>query len=75
MTKTKIPKTIHYCWFGGKPLPDLAQKCIVSWKKFCPDYEIKEWNESNFNLDPYPYTREACNRKKFEITQALLGIF
>ena len=37
-----IPKIIHYCWFGGKPLPELAQKCIASWKKYCPDYEIKE---------------------------------
>ena len=42
-----IPKVIHYCWFGGNPLPELAQKCIASWKKYCPDYEIKEWNESN----------------------------
>ena len=40
-----IPKIIHYCWFGGKPKPELAQKCIRSWKKFCPDYEILEWNE------------------------------
>ena len=45
-----IPKVIHYCWFGGKPLPDDVQKCIVSWKKKLPDYEIKEWNESNFNF-------------------------
>ena len=39
-----IPKKIHYCWFGGNPLPELAQKCISSWKKYCPDYEIIEWN-------------------------------
>lgn len=39
-----IPKKIHYCWFGGNPLPELAQKCIASWKKYCPDYEIIEWN-------------------------------
>lgn len=45
-----IPKTIHYCWFGGKPLPELTLKCIESWKKYCPDYEIKEWNESNFDV-------------------------
>lgn len=37
-----IPKIIHYCWFGRGPLPELAQKCIASWKKYLPDYEIKE---------------------------------
>ena len=60
-----IPKTIHYCWFGGNPLPDLAVKCIDSWKKYCPDYEIKEWNEKNFNLDACPYVREAYEAKKW----------
>ena len=42
-----MKKYIHYCWFGGKPLPKLTKKCIKSWKKFLPDYEIIEWNESN----------------------------
>ncbi len=45
-----IQKTIHYCWFGGKPLPPLAEKCIRSWKKYCPDYEIVRWDESNFDV-------------------------
>ena len=45
-----IPKVIHYCWFGGNPLPNIAVKCINSWKKYFPDYEIIEWNESNFDL-------------------------
>ena len=52
-----IPKKIHYCWFGGKELPELAKKCIASWEKFCPDYEIIRWDESNFDLDQIPYTR------------------
>lgn len=60
-----IPKQIHYCWFGGKPLPELAIKCIESWKKYLPDYEIKEWNESNFNVNTIPYTQEAYNAKKY----------
>ena len=60
-----IPKIIHYCWFGGKPLPELAQKCISSWKKYCPDYEIKEWNESNFDLNSCDYVREAYEAKKW----------
>lgn len=60
-----IPKTIHYCWFGGKPLPMSAQKCIASWRKFLPDYEIKEWNENNFNVNSIPYTQQAYEAKKY----------
>lgn len=60
-----IPKTIHYCWFGGKPLPRLAVKCIESWRKFLPDYEIKEWNESNFDVRVIPYTEAAYKYGKF----------
>jgi mannosyltransferase OCH1-like enzyme len=60
-----IPKIIHYCWFGDNPLPELAQKCIASWKKHCPDYEIREWNEENFNLKSNPYIQEAYSAKKW----------
>ncbi len=60
-----IPKTIHYCWFGRNPLPESAQKCIASWRKFFPDYEIKEWNEDNFDVNIIPYTREAYQAKKY----------
>ena len=45
-----IPKIIHYCWFGNGELSELAKKCIGSWKKYCPDYEIKQWNETNFDI-------------------------
>ena len=54
-----IPKTIHYCWFGGNKLPKLAKRCIRSWRKYLPDYEIKEWNESNFDVNINPYVKEA----------------
>ena len=60
-----IPKIIHYCWFGGNPLPDDAKKCIASWKKYFPDYEIKEWNESNYDLSVCPYVKEAYESKKW----------
>ena len=60
-----IPKTIHYCWFGGNPLPEIAQKCIASWKLFCPDYEIIEWNESNFDINECEYVKEAYEAKKW----------
>ena len=58
-------KYIHYCWFGGKPLPKLAKKCIKSWKKYLPDYEIIEWNESNVNLEECPFIKEAYANKKW----------
>lgn len=60
-----IPKIIHYCWFGGNPLPEQVKKMISTWKKYCPDYEIKEWNESNFDLASCTYTKEAYNAKKW----------
>lgn len=60
-----IPKVIHYCWFGRKPLPPLAVKCIKSWKKYLPDYEIKEWNEDNFDVNSIAYTKEAYEAKRY----------
>ena len=60
-----IPKIIHYCWFGGKPLPKSAEKCIASWKKYLPDYDIKRWDESNFDVNAIPYTREAYAACKY----------
>ena len=60
-----IPKKIHYIWFGGKPLPDDAKKCIESWKKYCPDYEIIEWNESNYDLEKNEYVKKAYEQKKY----------
>lgn len=58
-------KIIHYCWFGGKPLPKTALKCIHSWEKHLPDYEIIRWDESNFNVNIIPYVKEAYNAGKF----------
>jgi hypothetical protein len=61
-----IPKTIHYCWFGRNPLPKLAKKCKKSWKRYCPDYEIIEWNEDNYDLSSAPlYVRQAYEAKKW----------
>lgn len=60
-----IPKKIHYCWFGGKPLNKLGRKCLKSWKKYFPDYEIVEWNESNFDLNCCRYVQEAAKEKKW----------
>jgi mannosyltransferase OCH1-like enzyme len=60
-----IPKTIHYCWFGGNPKPKLAEKCIASWEKFCPDYEIIRWDESNFDVNCIDYTRFTSGKNLY----------
>ena len=60
-----IPKIIHYCWFGGNPLPENVKRYISTWRKFCPDYEIKEWNESNFDINCCAYVKEAYEAKKW----------
>lgn len=60
-----IPKVIHYCWFGGSELPKYVERCIQSWKKFCPDYQIKRWDESNYDFKKYPFCREAYEKKKW----------
>lgn len=60
-----IPKKIHYCWFGGAEKPTLIRHCIKSWKKRLPDYEIKEWNESNFDVNMAPFCQEAYSARKY----------
>jgi len=60
-----IPKIIHYCWFGGKPLTPLAQKCVDSWRRVMPDYEIKRWDESNYNFQKNTFMAAAYKQKKW----------
>ena len=60
-----IPKIIHYCWFGNGEIPEKDKKCIESWKKFCPDYEIKLWNESNYDIKKNKYMYQAYQSKKW----------
>ena len=60
-----IPKVIHYCWFGRNPKPEIVLHCIESWKKYCPDYEIIEWNEDNFNVNQHPFMKAAYDAKKW----------
>ena len=70
-----IPKVIHYCWFGGNPLPEMARRCIASWKKHCPDYEIIEWNETNFDLNFNPYVKEAYEAKKWAFVTDVVRLY
>ena len=70
-----IPKTIHYCWFGGNPLSDLAKKCIESWEKYCPDYEIKEWNEKNFDINCNTFVKQAYENKKYAFVSDYVRLY
>lgn len=70
-----IPKKIHYCWFGRGQMPALAVKCIESWKKYLPEYEVKEWNEDNFDLELYPYVREAYDNRKFAFVTDVVRLY
>lgn len=70
-----IPKKIHYCWFGGNKLTPLAQKCINSWKKFCPDYEIVEWNENNFDIHSNKFVEDAYNAQKYAFVTDYVRLF
>ena len=65
ISDTRIPKIIHYCWFGGATKSDLIQKCISSWAKLCPEYRIVEWNEENWDIQKYPYAYEAHKAGKW----------
>ena len=60
-----IPKIIHYCWFGGGEIPDKDKKCIETWRKLCPDYEIIQWNEKNYDINKNRYMKDAYAAKKW----------
>lgn len=69
-----IPKKIHYCWFGRGEKPELARRCIASWKKFCPDFEIIEWNEDNCEYLAMPFMAEAYAAKKYAFVSDVMRL-
>lgn len=69
-----IPKIIHYCWFGRGEKPELAKKCIASWRKFCPDFEIREWNEDNCDYLAMPFMAEAYAAKSMPSCPTLCAL-
>ena len=69
-----IPKIIHYCWFGRGEKPELAKRCIASWKKFCPDFEIREWNEDNCDYLAMPFMAEAYAAKKYAFVSDVMRL-
>ena len=60
-----IPKLIHYCWFGRGQMPAKALYCIDTWKKYLPDYQLKQWNEDTFDLNSVLYAQQAHQARKF----------
>ena len=74
-SNTRIPKIIHYCWFGGGELSELEKKCIASWEKHCPDYKIIRWNEKNFDLDDNQFAKEAYGSKKWAFVSDYVRLF
>lgn len=69
-----IPKKIHYCWFGRGEKPELAKRCIASWKKYFPDFEIREWNEDNCDYLSIPFMAEAYQAKKYAFVSDVMRL-
>lgn len=72
---SKIPKYIHYCWFGGNPISPEVERYINTWKKYMPEYEIIEWNENNFDVMSMRFTREAYEAKKYAFVSDVARIY
>ena len=69
-----IPKIIHYCWFGRGEKPDLALRCIESWRKYCPDYEFIEWNEDTFDVTKKQICQRSLREQKICLCDRLCQI-
>ena len=70
-----IPKIIHYCWFGHGPKPELIQRCMASWKKYLPEYKLKEWNEEDFDVNCIPYVKEAYKQRRWAFVSDYVRLY
>ncbi|MBD8071310.1 glycosyltransferase family 32 protein [Bacillus sp. PS06] len=71
----RIPKIIHYCWFGAKEKPEIVKKCMESWRKNLPLYEIVEWNETNFDIHSNTYVKQAYDAGKFAFVSDYVRVY
>lgn len=71
----KIPKIIHYCWFGGKEKPDIVKRCMASWHEHLTDYQLIEWNEHNFDISHNAYVNEAYKAGKFAFVSDYVRVY
>ncbi len=65
LDRNVIPKIIHFCWLSGEPYPEKVARCIDSWKRILPEYEIILWNKDNFTITSVPWVKNACFAKKY----------
>ncbi len=70
-----IPKIIHFCWLSGDAYPELIKKCMDSWNKICPDYEVVCWNTKNFDINICDYTKEAFAQKKYAFVSDYIRLY
>lgn len=70
-----IQKTIHFVWFGGNPYSDLTKRCIDSWRKYCPDFELRKWSEENFDINTCSYVKEAYKAKKWAFVSDYVRLY
>jgi len=70
-----IPKIIHYCWFGAGKIPPRLQKCIASWKELMPEYQLIRWDETSFDINSLPWTKEAYELRKFAFVSDYVRLF
>lgn len=75
MIDNKIPKIIHYCWFGKGNKPEIVEKCINSWRRILKGYEIIEWNEENFNIESNAFVKEAYDNKKYAFVSDYVRVY
>lgn len=70
-----IPRKIHYCWFGHGETPQLAKDCIASWHRYMPDWDYRLWNEDSFDVDRYPYAKEAYEAGKYAFVSDFVRLY
>ena len=75
MDSNKIPKIIHYCWFGGKEKPSIVNKCIYSWQEKLSDYEFREWNENTFDINNNSFVKEAYEKGKYAFVSDYVRVY
>lgn len=73
--ENKIPKIIHYVWLGRGEKNERIKQCINSWRKYLPDYEIKEWNEDNFDINYNEFTKKSYESKKYAFTSDVIRLY
>jgi hypothetical protein len=70
-----IPKTIHWCWLSDDAYPEKTKKCLASWGKYLPDYQIVKWDRNQFDISKIQWTKEAYESKKYAFAADYIRFF